>query len=139
MSRLSELLFVEAVRDYATGLEGERAGWLGGLRDPQVGRALALLHGSIDRDWTADSFAREVSMSRSAFNDRFTALVGMPPIRYLTHWRLQMAKEKLWAGGRTSPRIAHAVGYVSEVAFNRAFKREFGEPPARWLNSRKPR
>ena len=132
MSRLSELLFVEAVRDYATGLEGEQSGWLGGLRDPQVGRALALLHGGIDSDWTADRLAREVSMSRSAFNDRFTALVGMPPIRYLTHWRLQMAKEKLRGARQNIAQIAHAVGYDSEVAFNRAFKREFGEPPARW-------
>lgn len=132
MSRLSELLFVEAVRDYAAGLEVERAGWLGGLRDPQVGRALALLHGGIDSDWTADRLAREVSMSRSAFNERFTALVGMPPIRYLTHWRLQMAKEKLRGGRQNIAQIAHAVGYESEVAFNRAFKREFGEPPARW-------
>lgn len=132
MSRLSELLFVEAVRDYAAGLEGKGAGWLGGLRDPQVGRALALLHGSIDSDWSTERLAREVSMSRSAFNERFTALVGMPPIRYLTHWRLQFAKEKLRAGRQNIAQIAHAVGYESEVTFNRAFKREFGEPPARW-------
>lgn len=109
MSRLSELLFVQAVRDYATGLEGEHSGWLGGLRDPEVGRAPALLHGGIDSDWTADRLAREVSMSRSAFNDRFTALVGMPPIRYLTHWRLQMAKEKLRGGRQNIAQIAHAV------------------------------
>lgn len=132
MSRLSELLFVEAVRDYAQALDGARSGWLGGLTDPQIGRALALLHGDIGTGWTTDRLAREVSMSRSAFNERFTVLVGMPPIKYLTQWRLQLAKEKLRDGRQPIARIAHAVGYESEVAFNRAFKREFGEPPARW-------
>jgi len=132
MSRLSELLFVEAVRDYAQTLDGTRAGWLAGLKDPHIGRALALLHGDVDAAWTTDRLAREVSMSRSAFNERFTALVGMPPIGYLTHWRLQLAKEKLRDGRQSIAQIAHAVGYESEVAFNRAFKREFGQPPARW-------
>ncbi len=132
MSRLSELLFVEAVRDYAQTLDGARAGWLAGLTDPQVGRALALLHGDVITDWTTERLAHEVSMSRSAFNERFTALIGMPPIRYLTQWRLQLAKEKLRDGRQVIAQIAHAVGYDSEVAFNRAFKREFGEPPARW-------
>lgn len=132
MSRLSELLFVEAVRDYAETLDARRSGWLAGLKDPQIGRALALLHGDVSVDWTTDRLAREVSMSRSAFNERFTALVGMPPIRYLTHWRLQLAKEKLRDGRHAIAQIAHAIGYDSEVAFNRAFKREFGQPPARW-------
>jgi transcriptional regulator GlxA family with amidase domain len=102
------------------------------LKDPQVGRALALLHGRIDSTWTTEQLAREVSMSRSAFNERFTALVGLPPIRYLTYWRLQLAREKLRDSRQNIAQIAHAVGYESEVAFNRAFKREFGEPPARW-------
>jgi AraC-like DNA-binding protein len=132
MSRLSELLFVEAVRDYVQTLDGTHSGWLGGLRDPQIGRALALLHGGVDSAWTTDRLAREVSMSRSAFNERFTALVGVPPIKYLTRWRLQLAKERLRDGRQAIAQIAHAVGYESEVAFNRAFKREFGEPPARW-------
>lgn len=132
MSRLSELLFVEAVRDYTQTLDGTRSGWLGGLKDPQIGRALALLHGDVDAAWTTDRLARAVSMSRSAFNERFTGLVGLPPIRYLTRRRLQLAKEKLRDGRRPIAQIAHAVGYDSEVAFNRAFKREFGEPPARW-------
>ncbi len=136
MSRLSELLFVEAVRDYAQTLEGERSGWLGGLNDPQIGRALALLHGDVGTDWTTDRLAREVSMSRSAFNERFTALVGAPPIKYLTQWRLQLAKEKLRDGRQSIAQIAHAVGYESEFAFNRAFKREFGQPPARWRDGR---
>jgi AraC-like DNA-binding protein len=138
MSRLSELLFVEAVRDYAQSTEDERSGWLGGLKDPQIGRALALLHGDVGTDWTTDRLAREVSMSRSAFNERFTALVGMPPIKYLTHWRLQLAKEKLRDGRQAIAQIAHAIGYDSEVAFNRAFKREFGQPPARWRDGQVP-
>jgi len=132
MSRLSELLFVEAVRNYASMLREEETGWLKGLQDPNVGRALALLHGRIDTPWTAEMLAGEVALSRSAFNDRFTSLVGMPAIRYLTLWRLQVAKERLRQGRGTIAQIAHAVGYESEAAFNRAFKREFGHPPARW-------
>jgi AraC-like DNA-binding protein len=136
MSRLSELLFVEAVRDYAETLVATRSGWLAGLKDSQIGRALALLHGDVGTDWTTDRLAREVSMSRSAFNERFTALVGMPPIKYLTQWRLQLAKEKLRDGREAIAQIAHAIGYESEVAFNRAFKREFGLPPARWRDGK---
>ena len=132
MSRLSELLFVEAVRNYASTLREEETGWLKGLQDPNVGRALALLHGRIDAPWTAEMLAGEVALSRSAFNDRFTSLVGMPAIRYLTLWRLQVAKERLRQGRGTIAQIAHLVGYESEAAFNRAFKREFGHPPARW-------
>lgn len=135
MSRLSELLFVEAVRNYASALQDEQTGWLKGLKDPYVGRALALLHGKIAAPWTAEMLSAEVSLSRSAFNERFTALVGMPPIRYLTYWRLQTAKEKLREGRGSIAQIAHAVGYDSEVAFNRAFRREFGLPPARWRDS----
>jgi AraC-like DNA-binding protein len=132
MCRLSELLFVEAVRSYAAELPQEERGWLKGLRDPYVGRALGLLHASIDAAWTTDRLAREVALSRSAFNHRFAALVGMPPMRYLAFWRLQLAKERLRQGRGSVAQIAHAIGYDSEVAFNRAFKREFGHPPARW-------
>ncbi len=132
MSRLSELLLVEAVRDYAAGLDGSQSGWLAGLKDRQIGQALALLHNRIEAPWTIDGLASEVSMSRSAFVDRFTTLMGLPPIRYLTQWRLGVAKEKLRSGRGNVAQIAHAVGYESEEAFNRAFKREFGQPPARW-------
>jgi AraC-like DNA-binding protein len=132
MSRLSELLFVEAVRDYAASLDGTQSGWLAGLNDRQIGQALALLHGRVEAPWTNDKLAAEVSMSRSAFIDRFTSLVGLPPIKYLTQWRLGLAREKLRSGRGSIAQIAHAVGYDSEVAFNRAFKREFGQPPARW-------
>src|SRR5215831_6559857 len=130
--RVSELLFVEAVRAYAATLPEDQSGWLRGVRDPYVGRALALLHSRPNEPWTAETIAREVGLSRSAFNDRFAALIGLAPIRYLTLWRLQLAREKLREGRATIAQIAHAVGYESEVAFNRAFKREFGQPPARW-------
>lgn len=132
MSRLSELLFVEAVRQYAATPGDRDAGWLKGLEDPRVGRALALIHRSIRTPWSADALAREVSMSRSAFVHRFTTLMGMPPIRYLTLWRLQTAKLQLRESQKAIAQLAHSVGYESEEAFSRAFKREFGLPPARW-------
>ena len=102
------------------------------MRDPYVGRALGLLHGRIGAPWSAALLAREVALSRSAFNERFTALIGVPPTRYLTSWRLRVAKERLRQRRGTIAQIAHAIGYDSEVAFNRTFKREFGHPPARW-------
>lgn len=132
MSRLSELLFVEAVRDYARSLGDENAGWLLGQRDPQVGRALALMHRRLAHPWTAEELAREVALSRSAFVERFTTLVGMPPIRYLTQWRLQTARQRLRESGATIAQVAYAVGYGSEEAFSRAFKRHFGSAPATW-------
>jgi len=132
MSRLSELMFVEAVRRYVASLPPEHMGWLFALRDPYVGKALALVHGSPNHPWTAESLACEVSLSRSAFADRFANVVGMPPKRYLISWRLQVAKEKLRGGLKPIAQIAHEVGYEAEAAFNRAFKREFGVPPAAW-------
>ena len=136
MSRLSELLFVEAVRNYASSLGDQHSGWLKGVKDPYVGRALALVHGNIAHPWTAEALASEVALSRSTFHDRFAALVGMPPIRYVTYWRLQTAKEKMREGRRSIAQVAFAVGYESEEAFSRAFKREFGIPPARWRDAR---
>jgi len=132
MSRLSELMLVEAVRSYAQSLPAEQTGWLAGMRDPAVGRALALVHGRLEHPWTTDGLAREVALSRSAFAERFTGLVGMPPKRYLTFWRLQLAKDKLRRGRQPIAQIAYEVGYEAEAAFNRAFKREFGVPPATW-------
>jgi AraC-like DNA-binding protein len=132
MSRLSELLFVEAVRQYSVTPGDQDAGWLKGLEDPRIGRALALMHRSISSPWSAEALAREVSMSRSAFVERFTRLMGMPPIRYLTLWRLQTSKLHLRETQKTIAHLAHSIGYESEQAFSRAFKREFGLPPARW-------
>lgn len=134
ISRLSELLLVEAVRNYSANLADRDAGWLNGLRDPQIGRALALLHGNVRKPWTAEQLAREAGLSRTAFIERFTALVGTPPIRYLTSWRLQTARLQLRETTKSVAQIAYAVGYESEEAFSRAFKREFGIPPAAWRN-----
>jgi AraC-like DNA-binding protein len=131
MSRLSELLFAEAVRSHASKLRDGDTGWLRGLGDTQVGRALALIHGNIRTRWTVEALASSVALSRTTFVDRFTSLVGMPPIRYSTHWRLQAAKLQLREGRGTIAQVAHSVGYESEVAFNRAFRREFGSPPAK--------
>lgn len=132
MSRLSETLLVEAVREYSSMLPENETGWLNGLRDPYVGRALTLIHGNIGRDWSAEDLAKEVALSRSAFVERFTSLVGMPPIRYLTVWRLRTARLHLREKQATIAQLAHAVGYRSEEAFSRAFKREFGVSPAHW-------
>lgn len=139
MSRLSELLFVEAVRHYAATSDNLDAGWLKGLADPRVGRALALMHGDMCASWSAEALAREVSMSRSAFVQRFTNLMGVPPIRYMTLWRLQAAKSQLRESQKTIGQLAYSVGYESEEAFSRAFKREFGLPPARWRDQQDAR
>jgi AraC-like DNA-binding protein len=132
MSRLSETLLVEAVRHYASTLADRDAGWLNGTKDPHVGRALALIHHDIGAPWSAETLARQVGMSRSAFVERFTTLVGMPPIRYLTVWRMQTAKINLREKRLPIAKLAHSVGYESEEAFSRAFKREFGVSPAQW-------
>jgi AraC-like DNA-binding protein len=136
MSRLSELLFVEAVRQYSLILGSEEVGWLRGLKDPYVGRALAVIHRDISAPWSAASLASEVALSRSAFMDRFRNLVGMPPVRYLTVWRLRTAKLKLEESAKTISQLAHSVGYTSEEAFSRAFKREFGLPPGVWRDQK---
>jgi AraC-like DNA-binding protein len=132
LARISELLFVEALRRYVEGLPEEQSGWLAGLKDRYVARALALLHGQVARQWTVDDLAREVGLSRSALGDRFTRLIGEPPMRYLARWRIQVAAHHLRDSDAPLARIAELVGYESETAFNRAFKRGFGVPPATW-------
>ncbi|MDP2412102.1 MAG: AraC family transcriptional regulator [Pseudolabrys sp.] len=132
MSRLSESLLVEAVRNYSSTLGEQETGWLKGLADPHIGRALALIHHNARTAWSTEALARDIGLSRSAFVERFTALVGMPPIRYLTAWRLQTARLTLRETRMPIAQLAHSVGYESEEAFSRAFKREFGMPPARW-------
>lgn len=134
LARLSEILFVEAVRQWAGNSGEDEAVWLRGIKDPQVARALALIHGAVEKPHSADDLAREVAMSRSAFMDRFTALVGMPPIRYQTLWRMTTAKQYLRETRRSVAQIAYAIGYESEEAFSRAFKREVGMAPSRWRN-----
>jgi AraC-like DNA-binding protein len=132
LSRLSELLLVEAVRRYVDRFGGELKGWLKGLKDPNVGRALALIHQNMAASWTADALAKEAAMSRSAFVERFTALVGVPPIRYLTALRMETAKTQLRETAMSVAQVAYAIGYDSEEAFSRAFKREVGMPPRSW-------
>jgi len=132
LAKLSELLFVEALRRYADGLPAGRSGWLAGLRDPHVGRALGLLHAQPERDWTVDDLAGKVALSRSALAERFSQLVGEPPIQYLSRWRLALAAQELRAGAEPIARIAQRCGYETDAAFSRAFKREFGVPPAAW-------
>jgi AraC-like DNA-binding protein len=132
IAKLSELLFVEAVSQFVADLPVERRGWLAGLRDPQIGRALTLLHSRPNEAWTAETLALEVGMSRSAFAERFTSLVGQPPMQYLTFWRMQVAAQRLREGGGSIAQIGFAIGYESEAAFSRAFKRQFGTSPGTW-------
>lgn len=132
VAKLSELMFVEAIRRYVETLPEGETGWLAGLRDPVVGRSLALMHTDPQRDWSTEALAAAVALSRSAFADRFTALMGRPPGRYLTAWRMQLAAQMLRDTRRTVAQIAFDVGYDSEAAFTRAFRRELGQPPATW-------
>jgi AraC-like DNA-binding protein len=132
IAKLSELLFVEAVRQYVAGLPSERRGWLAGLRDAHIGRALAVLHARPTETWTAESLANEVGMSRSVFAERFSSLVGQPPMQYLAMWRMHMAAQYLREGRGSLAQIGSAIGYDSESAFSRAFKRQFGVSPGGW-------
>ena len=117
---------------YVESLPQEQTGWLAGLKDPFVSRALALLHNGVAREWTVDDLGREVGLSRSALAERFTRLIGEPPMRYLARWRIQLAAHQLRNSDKPLARIATQVGYDSEAAFNRAFKRGLGVPPAAW-------
>jgi AraC family transcriptional regulator, alkane utilization regulator len=132
LSRLAELIFVEALRRYAQSLPADGKGWLAATRDLQVGRVLALIHGEPGRRWTVDELASRVALSRSALADRFASLVGEPPIQYLTRWRLALAAQSLRSAQGSIAQIALRSGYETQAAFNRAFKREFGTPPAAW-------
>ena len=113
LAKLSELLFVEAVRRYAESLPEEQTGWLAGLRDPYVARALALLHRDITRAWTSTSSAARSGLSRSALADRFTRLIGMAPMHYLANWRMQVATQKLRSTNASLAQVADMVGYES--------------------------
>ena len=135
LAKVSELLFVEAVRRYAEELPDGRTGWFSGLRDPHVARALALLHRDITRRWTVDELGREVGMSRSALADRFIRLIGVPPMHYLAAWRMQVATGKLRDTSGSLAQVAETVGYDSEASFSRAFKKAFGTAPATWRRS----
>jgi len=135
LAKLSELLFVEAVRRHVEALPEDRTGWLAGLRDPYVSRALALLHRDLARAWTVDELGREVGLSRSALGERFTHLVGVAPMHYLGTWRMQVAAQALRDSGASLDEVASVVGYESAAAFSRAFKKAFGMAPATWRRS----
>ena len=135
LAKLSELLFVETVRRYAEALPEGRTGWFAGLKDPHVSRALALLHRDIARRWTVNDLGREVGLSRSALADRFIRLIGAPPMHYLANWRMQVATQKLRETNGSLAQVAEIVGYDSEAAFSRAFKKAIGTAPANWRRS----
>ena len=132
LAKLSEALFVDTLRRYVESLPVQELGWLAGSRDPIVGKSLGLLHGRVNHPWTIAHLAEEVGISRSALIERFTRFVSEPPMKYLTRWRLQLAARSLKTTSRGVADIAADVGYESEAAFNRAFKREFGQPPGRY-------
>lgn len=132
MAKLSEVLFVETLRRYISELPPAQTGWLAGARDPEIGKALALLHRHPAQPWTIADLAHEVGLSRSVLAARFRQYLGEPPMSYLTRWRLQLAAQMLKSSSRSVAEIAAEVGYESEAAFNRAFKRECRVPPARF-------
>ena len=132
LARMSEMLFVDAVRRYVDGLPPGGRGWLAGLRDRYVGRALGLMHDRPAAAWTLDMLGREVGLSKSALHERFVEFVGQPPMQYLAQWRMQVASGLLRSSNAPVASIALDVGYDSEAAFARAFKRMVGLPPATW-------
>ena len=137
LAKLSEALFVETLRRYIALLPEQQTGWLAGARDPEVGNALALMHRNPARPWTIADLARETGISRSVLAERFRHYLGEPPMSYLTRWRLQLGAHMLKSSSSSVLQIAAEVGYESEAAFNRAFKREFGLPPARFRKQSK--
>jgi transcriptional regulator GlxA family with amidase domain len=136
LAKLSELLFVETVRRYVETLPQGQTGWLTGLRDTHVARALALIHSDVAWPWTVDDLGRETGLSRSALADRFIRLIGMPPMHHLASWRMQVAMQKLGNTNASLAQVAEMIGYESEAAFSRAFKKAVGPAPATWRRSR---
>lgn len=136
LARLSEVLFVETLRRFIQELPDQQKGWLAGARDPVIGEALALVHKNPEHSWTVAKLAHQVGVSRTRFAERFRHFLGEPPMTYLARWRLRLAAEKLVSSNANVVEIAAEVGYASEAAFNRVFKREFGCPPAQFRRSR---
>ena len=137
LAKLSEVLFVETLRRFIAELPANASGWLAGARDPEVGKALSHMHRSPAHPWTVAELARESGVSRSVLADRFRHFLGEPPMTYLTRWRLQLGAQMLSSTSYSVAQVASEVGYESEPAFNRAFKREFGKPPARFRTESK--
>jgi AraC-like DNA-binding protein len=132
LARLSEVLFLEAIRRFVDVLPAEEKGWLAGARDAVVGHSLMLLHGAPMHPWTIADLAKKVGVSRSALAERFTYYLGEPPMKYLADWRMRLAAKSLVTTSRSILEIAVEVGYDSEAAFCRAFKRQYGTPPAQY-------
>jgi AraC-like DNA-binding protein len=132
LTRLAELMFVEILRRHIEALPPEETGWLAGLADPIVGAALAALHANPSQDWTLSTLAREAGTSRTVLAERFSGLVGIPPMQYLTQWRLQLAANLLASGTAKVAAVGAEVGYDSEAAFSRAFKRVTGRSPVEY-------
>jgi transcriptional regulator GlxA family with amidase domain len=133
LAKLSDVLFMETLRRYIAELPPSQTRWLAGARDEQVGKVLAFLHRKLAHLWTIAKLAEEVGVSRSVLAERFRHYLGEPPMTYLTRWRLQLGTQKLSTTSWSVAQIALDVGYESEAAFNRAFQRGFGSPPARFL------
>jgi AraC-like DNA-binding protein len=136
LGRLAELMFVEVVRQYLETLTPQQSGWLSGLKDPRIGRVLALMHANPARDWGLENLARDVGLSRSEFAERFANLVGVPPMQYLAKWRMQVASGFLNDNVNIAT-VAARVGYGSEASFSRAFKKIVGISPSHWRNRNK--
>ena len=139
LAKLSELLFVETLRCYVNALPPSQTGWLAGARDPVIGQALALLHRDPSHEWTVPDLAKRTGTSRTRLAERFRHFLGESPMAYLAQWRLKLGAEILQAAEDSVAQVAAAVGYGSEATFNRAFKREFGCPPAQFRRQRKAR
>lgn len=137
IEKLSEVLFVETLRRYITTLPADQTGWLAGARDPVIGKALALMHQDPSYPWAVEDLARRIGVSRTRLGERFRHFLGVSPIAYLTDWRLKLGAEKLRSTERSVAEVALDVGYNSEAAFNRAFKRAYSAPPAQFRQQRK--
>jgi len=132
LPRLTELMFVEILRQHMQVLSADEVGWFAAVNDPVVGKALKWLHTAPLEDWSVDRLASQVGVSRTALAARFKHFLDMPPMHYLTYWRLQRAAQHLKTTDTPMKGIADLAGYESEAAFSRAFKRHFGLPPADW-------
>jgi AraC-like DNA-binding protein len=139
LERMSEMLFVEILRRYVDTMPEEQTGWLAGMRDPSVGRALAIMHDRPAESWSIERLGEEAGLSRSALHERFVHFIGQPPMQYLAAWRMQLAAASLRDTDAKVIEVALDVGYENEAAFSRAFRRAVGESPAAWRRSRRAR
>src|SRR5262249_42610229 len=138
LAKLAEVMFVEVIRKHIASLPTDSRGWLSALRDRQISRAMQAIHGRPAQQWTLETLAHEAALSRSVFAERFAHCVGLSPMNYLGRWRMQLAARRLEIPGVSIPQIAAEVGYESEAAFNRSFKKYVGVPPGAWRKTRIP-